>query len=280
VSPRSEVFVATTTIARFGIAIVGALLATHAARAQQRGEAPSAVRNGTARYRAVVRDVNGRPVPNARAQITGHRFVLTDLQGSVVIDSLRRGPQNLEVLAVGYVPERRVVQVGVDNAPADTIVLVALESVLDTVRVIAGRGGTGFDARRRGGVGQFITAADVERENPRNTASLLRTRDNVRLAYDRVGNASIALALGASDKGCRPLTLLDGFPMAPVPTVRGVPSVNWAVLPEEIGGVEIYNNPAQVPPQFAIWGNRTCGAIVFWTREKLGLPKAPRTNPP
>jgi hypothetical protein len=40
------------------------------------------------------------------------------------------------------------------------------------------------------------------------------------------------------------------------------------------GGVEIYTNPAKIPPQFMLWGP-SCGAILFWTREKLGFPKAP-----
>jgi hypothetical protein len=53
---------------------------------------------------------------------------------------------------------------------------------------------------------------------------------------------------------------------------------------EEIGGVEIYNSSASIPPQFKVWEDqdprRRCGAIVFWTREKLGLPKAPKTGSP
>ena len=258
--------------------LVGALLVARAVEAQQRGEAPTTVRSGTARYRAVVRDWSGRPVPNARARMLGHRYALTDEDGSVVLDSLPAGSQTLEVLAVGYFPDRRLVEVRSDRSPADTITLTALQSALDTVRVTAGRGVSGFDMRRRGTVGQFITAADIERENPKNTTSLLRTRDGLRYTFDRVGNPFIAMTAGPG-RACRPAIYVDGFPPPPAPpAVAGVASLNWMVHPEEIGGVEIYNSPAMVPAQFAGGGMRTCGVIVFWTREKLGM-KTPPTNP-
>jgi hypothetical protein len=233
--------------------------------------------NGTARYRAMVRDVAGHPVPNARARTLGHGYVLSDERGAVLLDSLPGGSQTLEVLAVGFAPDRRVVEASTGNTAVDTVVLASLKSLLDTIRVTAGRDEVGFEARRRGQVGQFITAADILRENPRTTSSLLRTREGVRLDYDRDGNAHIMTSVAG--RPCRPLVLIDGFPAAPVPTVKGVPDVNWAFLPPEIGGVEIYTNPAQIPAKFAIWGDRSCGAIMFWTREKLGLPKALPPDP-
>jgi hypothetical protein len=264
--------------------MLGTLLVARDAEARQRGEAPTTVRSGSARYRAVVRDWSGRPVQNARARILGHRFALTDEGGSVVLDSLPAGPQTLEVLAVGYFPDRRLVEVSSERALADTIILTALQSALDTVRVTAGRGVSGFDARRRGTVGQFITAADIERENPRNTTSLLRTRDGLRYTFDRTGKGLIQMTAGPG-RACKPMIWVDGFKATPVPTVAGLAGLNWTLHPEGIGGVEIYNNPAMVPAQFvdpeelARNGRLTCGTIVFWTREKLGM-KAPRTAPP
>ncbi len=41
-----------------------------------------------------------------------------------------------------------------------------------------------------------------------------------------------------------------------------------------IGGVEIYTTPGQVPAEFARFSVAPCAAIVFWTRERLGLPSA------
>jgi hypothetical protein len=267
-----------------------------APRDSSRGRANDARRppmlNGAARYRAIVRDLSGHPIPNARARTLGHRYVLSDERGAVMLDSLPGGSQTLEVLAVGYAPERRVVAASTDNTPLDTVVLASLKSVLDTVRVTVGRDATGFEARRRGRAGQFITAADIVRENPNTTSSLLRTRDGVHLVYDRRGDASIRVSV-AGDTACKPHIFVDGFPTGSgksndtepaVPHMTGMPAVNWLVHPDEIGGVEIYTSPAQIPPEFAIWikppVTEACGAILFWTREKLGLPKAPPTDPP
>lgn len=283
---RADRLAVVTGMNGLALVLVGALLVARAAEAQQRGEAAATVRSGTAQYRAVVRDWSGRPVPNARARMLGHRYALTDEGGSVVLDSLPTGSQTLEVLALGYFPDRRLVEVRSDRAPADTIILTLLQSALDTVRVTSGRGVSGFDARRRGKVGQFITAADIERENPKNTTSLLRTRDGLRYTMDGVGNPFIAMIAGPG-RTCQPKIFLDGFPLPPPPpSIRGVASLNRALYPEDIGGVEIYNSPAIVPAQFVDpeqltrSGIRICGAIVFWTREKLGMQRVPRTGPP
>lgn len=45
--------------------------------------------------------------------------------------------------------------------------------------------------------------------------------------------------------------------------------------PDEIGGVEIYATPAQRPAEIAklSFGLQPSAAIVFWTQQRLGLPK-------
>ena len=49
---------------------------------------------------------------------------------------------------------------------------------------------------------------------------------------------------------------------------------------DEIGGVEIYTTPGQVPAEFARFAvGPPCAAIIFWTRERLGLPKAKQMQP-
>jgi hypothetical protein len=228
---------------------------------------------GNARYRVLVRDPNGRPVSNARVRILGERTVRTNDAGSVTLDSVAAGTQTLEVLAIGYQPQRRTVDIAPRREPTDTFVLAAL---LDTIRVTAGRDPTGFERRRNAGAGQFISADDVERENPARTTQLLRTRDGLRFTFDRNGFPYIEVT--TQDSRCRPRILLDGFPSRPVPTVPGEAEMDWLVHPDEIGGVEIYTNSAKIPPEIARWG-RTCAVIAFWTRKSLGLPKAESLQP-
>ncbi|MEO7454920.1 MAG: carboxypeptidase-like regulatory domain-containing protein [Gemmatimonadaceae bacterium] len=228
--------------------------------------------SGKARYRVLVRDPSGSPLQNARVRILGQRTARTNAAGVVTLDSIAGGTQTLEVVALGYQSQRRIVDIVPGRQPADTFVLASVRTLLDTVRVTAGRDGTGFERRRSAGVGQFITAADIERESPQRTTALFKTRDGLRLTYDRHGFPYVEVT--TQELPCKPLILVDGFPAPPVPTVPGEAAMDWLVHPDEIGGVEIYTNSGKTPPEIARWG-RTCATIAFWTRQALGLPKTP-----
>ncbi len=231
---------------------------------------------GNARYRVLVRDPSGRAVPNARVRLLGRGTLRTNDAGVVTVDSIAGGTQTLEIQAIGYQPQRRTVDVDPGRVPTDTIVLASLETSLDTVRITATRDPSGFERRRAAGVGQFISAADVERENPDKTTRLLRARDGLRFTYDRNGFPYIEVT--TQDRPCKPLILFDGFPAQPVPAIPGEAAMDWLIHPDEIGGVEIYTNGARMPPELARWGP-ACAAIVFWTREALGLPKSSLLRP-
>jgi hypothetical protein len=232
---------------------------------------------GTARYHVLVRDAAGRPVTNARVRLLGRKTSRSDANGAVTFDSIASGTQTLEVLSIGYEPERRTVDVAVGGEPTDTVVLSSLHGVLDTVRITASRDPTGFELRRATRKGQFITAADVVSENPVNTTHLLRTRPGLRYSFDRNGLGFIEVT--TLDKPCRPLILVDGFPPGAAPDAPGHAALDWIMHPDEIGGVEIYTTPGQVPAEVARFAVAPCAAIVFWTRERLGLPK-PQPNQP
>lgn len=233
---------------------------------------------GTARYHVLVRDVAGRPVTNARVRLLGRSTSRSDANGAVTFDSIASGTQTLEVLSIGYQPERRTVDVAAGGTPTDTVVLASLNAALDTVRITASRDATGFELRRATRKGQFITAADVASENPVNTTHLLRTRPGLRYTFDRNGLAFIEVT--TLDKRCLPLILVDGFPPGAAPAAPGQAALDWIMHPDEIGGVEIYTNPGQVPGEFARFAfGPPCAAIVFWTRERLGLPKAHPMQP-
>jgi Carboxypeptidase regulatory-like domain len=227
---------------------------------------------GNARYRVLVRDAAGHPVTNARVRLLGRNTSRSGADGLVTFDSIASGTQTLEVLSIGYRPERRTVDVAVGGEPTDTVVLASLKAVLDTVRITASRDATGFEVRRATRKGQFITAADVASENPINTTHLLRTRPGLRYSFDR--NRLGFIEVTTLDKRCRPLILVDGFPPGAAPPAPGEAALDWIVHPDEIGGVEIYTTPGQVPAEFARFSMAPCAAIVFWTRERLGLPSA------
>ena len=224
---------------------------------------------GATKYHVIVRDVAGRPIANARVRLLGQNTSRSDDSGAVTFDSIASGTQTLEVLSIGYQPERHTVDVGLRLGATDTVVLSPL--ALDTVRITASRDETGFELRRATRKGQFITAADVASENPINTTHLLRTRDGLRYTFGRNGLGFIEVT--TLDRPCLPLILVDGFPPGSAPPAPGKAALDWIIHPDEIGGVEIYTNPGQVPAAFARFATAPCAAIVFWTRERLGLPK-------
>lgn len=147
-----------------------------------------------------------------------------------------------------------------------------MNAVLDTVRINASRDPTGFELRRETRNGQFITAADVANENPLNTTHLLRTRPGLRYSTDQRGFGFIEIT--TLDRPCRPLILVDGFPPGPAPSIPGHAALDWIMHPDEIGAVEIYTTPGDVPAEFHKFGGAPCAAIVFWTRGRLSAPNA------
>ena len=223
----------------------------------------------------IVTDSAVAPLGDVTVSILGSSIrVVTGSDGRFRVRDLTPGSYTLIARRIGF----EAGALRVDLSPSDTIrssfALQRLATALDTIRVHS-RDLTGFAWRRSLNVGQFITAADIERENPRSTTSLIRTRDAMRYTFDQGGHPFVAMTAGPG-RVCQPLMLLDGFPIpgGSAPSVTGVPTLDWSLHPGEIGGVEIYVNPAQVPAQFASFKSPwdPCGVIVFWTRERLGIP--------
>ncbi len=233
---------------------------------------------GAAQHRVLIRELSGRPVSNARVRILGREAKRSDQSGVALLDSVTIGTQTLEVLAIGFLPERRVVEIAPGGESADTVVVTSLTSVMTPVRITAGRDPNGFDVRRGTRAGQFITAADIVRENPARTTQLLRGRDGIRYTYDRNGYPTIEVS--TLPFSCRPLILIDGFPPGPAPATPGTSALDWLLHPDEIGGVEVYTTPGQVPVEFARMAPVSpCAAIAFWTRQRLGLPSVDSRRP-
>lgn len=172
-----------------------------------------AVRAGDARLRAIVTDNSGKPIPGARARVIGHRFAIGDQSGMVSLDSLPGGSQTLEVRALGFVPLTREVHLSGSSAASDTIQLTSVKSLMDTVRISAGRvyavDVNGFDLRRRTGVGSYITAEEIERFHPASLASLLQARSAINISDGKLGDQVIRMAAPWGGT-CTPAIWIDG----------------------------------------------------------------------
>ena len=147
-----------------------------------------------------------------------------------------------------------------------------------------------FDHRRSTGMGHFITGDQIRDQHPARLRDML-----VRIP----GVAVIATGHGASEVrlrranlmtdwtrqgDCAPTYYIDGIPVArsvrvykdgnmgslagnvlPAPTVMQTATVTIDNFdPSDVAGIEVYNSPAETPPQYLANGAE-CGVIVLWT---------------
>jgi hypothetical protein len=220
------------------------------------------VRVGNERLSGVVVTANGKPLPSAHVSIADGPQASANERGEWSIANAPVGTRILEARAVGYYPERRAVNV-IDGAPPVRVVLATLKSVLDTVRVTAGRlslRNTGFEERSRSGPGKYLTPVDIARRAPLETSQLFRNLPGVRIDTDADGVARV-LIRGVTADWCEPTLFIDGMPMQ---NWRAEDVDDWA-RPDQLAGMEIYAG-LTAPPQFqtALSG---CGSILIWTKK-------------
>jgi hypothetical protein len=219
---------------------------------------PRRVRIGDGRLSGVVMTVEGRPLPRAQVSISNGPQTRANERGEWTLVNAPLGTRLLDVRAFGYYPERRPIDVVAGAAPV-RVTLSTLVAVLDTVSVTAPRladgRATGFQDRRRSGVGRFLTPEDISRRSAIFTSEVFR---NV---------PGISLERGIKMRGpfgqCSPALYLDGRYVPPTSGGLTADDLDVWVRPDEIAGVEIYYG--SVPPQFQP-GLSGCGSIVIWRR--------------
>lgn len=219
------------------------------------------VQSGEGRLTGTVASMTtGTPIAGAQVILTDGVEATSNARGEWTLASLPLGTRMLEVRALGYYPERRAVNV-FTGAPSVHIALSTFRAVLDTVRVTASRWRDehrlAFEARRRTGLGRFLTAEEIARRAPVNASDLFR------------GMAGIATDAGTirirrGDTDCSPSLYLNGVQISSM--VLGDLSADdidsW-VRPHEIAAIEVYGDI--VPPQFQQI-HLGCGAIAIWTK--------------
>ena len=211
-------------------------------------------------------------VPLAGTEVTVLRSqvkVRTRENGRFRVLGTPAGAYLLIVRRVGYRPLTDLVEV----MPSDTLRLTyALERVsptLDTVVVTARQMSPRrreFDARRRLGMGEFMTQDEIENRAALELKDLLRTFKSVSVlpSYTK-GPIAEYFALGKRGGGvmqgeCAMTVLTDGVQM-PKPF-----DLNLMPPPREIAGIEVYAGSATVPAQYAAL-NSGCGVVLVWTRD-------------
>ncbi len=187
------------------------------------------------------------PLSGAIVRIADGPMARADERGSWALQRVPTGSRVFETRAVGFYPDRRVVDV-IDGAPSLRLMLSTFHAVLDTVRVVAS-GGTmsrlgGFTDRQRTGAGQFISARDLERLGANDISDVFKRLHGVRVVIDSVGMTRVVVRDGGTGY-CEPAFYIDGlysFTLS-LDEVAGMTHVR------SVQGIEVYD-AATVPPQF------------------------------
>ena len=213
-----------------------------------------------------VKDSLGLAIIGAQITIPGSQLIAeTDDSGRFELGKIRPGMLALRFRRLGYQPDTVELLVLAGRSVPLEVTLSRLSVSLTPV-VISGRSDltgwrAGFYQRKDAGSGHFFTAEDIDRRNPSMMTDMFRAIPGVSIQPSR-GMIRNQIRFRGS-RSCAPLTFLDGAPLS-----AGEFDMD-AISPQSIAAMEVYTGSI-VPPRFSVSpgiGQRTCGAIVIWSKE-------------
>lgn len=224
---------------------------------------PRIVRSGDGRLTGTVMNADSRrPLAGAIVHLSDGPSARADERGAFTLVNAPLGTRTLEVRSVGYYPDRRPVHV-VAGMPPVEVALSTFKSVLDTVKIIAqgvpDRHNSGYEDRRRTGLGRYLTAAELERRGALFTSDAFRNLPGTRLERDEMGARRIYVR-SAFGEWCEPSVHIDGLHLWNLTA----DDIDGMVALRYVKGIEVYNE-ATTPAEYqrALTG---CGTILIWTK--------------
>jgi len=261
---------------RAGFAIVAALIAAAAAKPVS---AQSEIRVGPERASnrsfgvvdGIVSDSNLVPLQAAFVSILGTKIrVGTGPNGRFRITNVPAGTYLIIVKRVGYHPTSAAVDIKAMDTLRLTYTLNGLRpEELDPV-IVTAKSPTlkmaEFEARRKAGFGEFMTADEILARNSVFPTELFRKFKAVNVSPDHSGPITQYFALSAREGGnpsfgaCPMQVYLDQVPL-PAPF-----NLDLLPPPRDIAGIEVYAGASTIPPMFSGF-DRGCGVILVWSKD-------------
>ena len=217
----------------------------------------------------VVRDSSGHPVPGVEVWIRGSDlYTHTGDNGGFRLPGAPAGAARVTVRRMGF--EATTFDLQLRSGQVDSLIvsLTMIPTALAAVNVEEERITrskrllSGFWERRSRGFGHYITREEIESKEAHDFTDIVRMTPGVSVVTVG-GRRSIRFSRNAGIRGdCPPQYWVDGM------RVENASPDEFP--PGDLEALEIYAGPSTIPPQFAprsfTIGQRTCGAIVIWTR--------------
>src|SRR5688572_14634124 len=250
------------------------------------GATDSTRARGTERWTLTGRVVSrlGDPVANAEVSVNDGRDgrVRSNADGTFALGLAGGGRREIGVRAVGYEPTVLSIYFAARSAALPELVLERTVQLLAERAVKASASGlSGFDYRRRSGMGHYIDREQIEKRRALTASQLFMGVPGV--LVQQSGTITFSRAENPLS-GCLPLYFIDGVAreiMVPSFTPLLPPDLGPGqfVRPEEIEAIEVYKGLGSIPAEFKKL-NAGCGVIVIWTRRGLDArEQAPPARP-
>ena len=231
--------------------------------AAQEPATPEPVALDTARLIGqVVSAIDGRAIGGAVVWLFRSGMgAISDSSGNFNIPETIAGTDTLEVRFLGY--ESGTVELYLEPDRVTRVVLLLSPTTVRVaeLNVEIERSETpalyaGFYRRKKKGIGHFITPEEIARRQPRYTTDMLRRVPGLAVGATIAGRARVTVTRELIP--CEPVIFIDGLyvPRMPVDDI----------LATDLGAIEVYLGPAQVPAQYANLASGACGAILVWSR--------------
>lgn len=210
-----------------------------------------------------ITNAGGVPVPGARVSVQGSASsASTGTDGKFTLTGVVPGTQSVLVRRVGYTPVELPVDVTSLKTNQITVRLGSYTPLLSNVDVKAKSDpleSTGFERRRKMGMGKYMDFADIQKIQPTYTSDILRRIPGIYVT----GSGSSTNIATTRSQGCVSFNI-DNNPVA----TNGGQSIDQIVGSQDVAAVEFYQ-PVDVPMEMSSGSNTGCALLVIWTKGKL-----------
>lgn len=216
----------------------------------------------------------GAPIETALvSDIVGGAAAYTSNTGTMSLAFLPEGASVIRVQKIGFQPLMQAVEITPRDTLPLTVILVPLPTLAtvtktETALEFATPKLRGFEERRRGGFGRFLTEADLRKHDNRSLTSLVRGMGNINFACPRAG-PDLGKCFPVSGRQQSKYAILGGTCEIPV-YIDGIPSPDGdleRLRAIDFSGIEYYSGSSTIPAQFNGTGS-ACGVLLLWTRDR------------